>query len=264
MKALVLAILLISLVGTLAVRRHTRMRQENVDTAHKIANAVKVLDDLEQYSTSESLNEAYWNAFFEAYDVDENGLTKEEFHRGIDAWTIKNGFGHQSKPGTDAIFDQLNTDGDDVLTLDEAIQGSGAIFGWYKLISKNVLRLLSAQLNEELAQTRCDDTVASVAGFKIFPGVAEEIGASWDTNDDGQLSKDEVIASNNVLADMLFLEHISDDEAEDLFDDLDEDGDGLISTEDAGTYIQNYLQEVVGNACPGADLEHVFDKVIPQ
>ena len=263
MKALVLAILLVSLVGTLAVRRHTRHRLLPVDTAHKIANAVKVLDDLERYSTDEALNEEYWNAFFRAYDVDENGLTKEEFHHGIDAWTIKNGFGHQSKPGTDAIFDQLNEDGNDVLTIDEAVKGSSSIFGWYKMISQNVLRLLSAQLNGELALTRCTDTAYSVAGFQVFPAVSEEIGASWDVDGDGQISQDEAVSENNTLMDMLFLEHLSDDQVDDLFAGLDEDGDGALSLDQASDFIQGYLRGVIENACPDQDVDHIFDSIVP-
>lgn len=261
MKALIFTLLLICVVSTLAARKRSKLR-ENQDPAHRIAFAVKVLDDLVQYSTNPELNERYWNAFFAAYDLDENGLTKEEFHHGIDLWTRDNGFGGQSKPGTDAIFDHLNEDGNDVLTIDEAIKGSSSIFGWYLLITQNKLRLYSAELSEQLAETRCTDTVNSVAGFQVFPAVADEIAASWDADNDGQLSLAEVIDENDTLASMLFLEHLSRDEAEGLFNDLDEDGDGFISHEAGATYIRNYLNRVNEVACPGEDLTHVYDDIV--
>lgn len=249
MKALVLALLLISLVGTFALRRTTRHRHHHRDVGHKIADAIAVLDDLQELSESESLNQEFWEGFFEKYDLDGNGLDKDEFHKGIDDWTKRNGFGHQSKPGTDAIFDQLNKDGDEYLSIEEAKDGSQAIFEWYKLITQNVLRKYSNQLSGDLDDTRCSDTKNSVAGFDAFPGVSAEIGASWDENGDGYLSQEEVEENNEVLMDMLFLEHLEDDDATDVFKSLDTDGDGYLNLDQAGDYIRAYLDRIVQNAC---------------
>lgn len=252
MRTLTFVVVLLALSSALALSKNKLKAKATAggDTAHNLAGAIFGGDDLAALAVKDDLNNKFWNDFFAKYDKDGvAGLSKDEFHRGIDDWTMGHGFGHQSKPGTDGIFDDIDTDHSGLLTIEEASNGSRAIFQWYKNILQNVQRGLARKLYSELAASRCQDIRNTIAGFTAFPSVAVNIATSWDYDHSGLLDRSEVIRENDQLISMLFLEPVSAEEKGKIFDKLDTDHDGLLSYKEGTEFIYSYLNAIVDDAC---------------
>jgi len=251
---LTFVVVLLALSSALALSKNklkkTQAATNAGDTAHNLAGAILGGDALGALAYDNDLNKEFWNAFFAKFDVDGvAGLSKDEFHHGIDDWTMGHGFGHQSRPGTDGIFDDIDADHSGVLTIDEAIVGSRSIFQWYSNILQNVKRGLARNLLKELLTSQCQDIRNTIAGFTAFPSVALYIAKSWDVDQSGTLERSEVIRENDTLMSMLFLEPLTSEEKGAIFDNLDSNHDGKLSYAEGEEFIYGYLHTLVDDAC---------------
>jgi len=250
---LILLCLVASLACALVVPNNSFLRRRSstkADPGHDIAKVIALEDHLKVLSTSPEANRKFWEDFFRRFDVDgQAGLSKNEFFAGLDNFVTSNGLRHHPQVLTDALFDDINSDKNDVLSLEEAVFGSQAVFDLLRNSIQNLLRHLAFELYQQKVASKCQDLRNALNAITAFPSVLPAFARSWDTDNSGRISKEEVLKDTRMAFSLLYVDDLSQEEMLQLFRQFDTDQDGQLSDDEAGKFLHAYFQQVVNNAC---------------